>query len=596
MVLQISLATRYKPVPLTQYSAQSTTKTNRRHSRSPSVNSWPSSSAVAPLRGRPASADVGQLSRTRKSSFRSTSTTDDEVKGRSRPQSTESSSNILRLLLSETINRGGEDNKISSQHSMDELEIDSQQSEEEIPEECPEDIEAVPTNKGPAPNTTNLSQLAKKSTELNKNLSFKVSTNSWLKKPATDLPGRVSFSSNDVYEIDYSDFSDDSPFDVQERSQKPNKKFVHFRQEPSGTKEEAPSLNKMDYAAKSDSSIKIIEDYKKEIENLNRRHEEEMTKLTTEQNGVLFFDNSNLVLPGVDVVDSVDKYLETIKETTDSLEVFEQLETEIQAEESVPEEEGYEDEEEHEEMIGLSTPKGITLQQTTVSTWDNSKRADEKASSSSSEDGKREDGDVKPKRGEEEERSRIKFNVKTPKKMSIMNNRSFLRKPKTPQSTRFNPIKTPINNPVQPNPKMRKSKSVSNLKEENTLRDFQMEMDKVDSWMSMHSNKDQMGDSMRTLMLMKRPQSSHQGQYNKEWRDTPSTKTDDEGNFSLEEANDCYSNESTTYDELVSIIKEIEADKKKTDERKNLQADVEFKLKTVVSDGEVQDAPSDPVR
>lgn len=116
--------------------------------------------------------------------------------------------------------------------------------------------------------------------------------------------------------------------------------------------------------------------------------------------------------------------------------------------------------------------------------------------------------------------------------------------------------------------------------------------------MSMHSNKnkDQVEDSMRTLMLMKRPQSSHQVQYNKEWRDTPSTKTDDEGNFSLEEANDCYSNESTTYDELVSIIKEIEADKKKTDDRKNLQADVEFKLKTEVFDGEVQDVPSDPVR
>lgn len=483
---------------------------------------------------------------------------------------------------------------------MDELEIDSQQSEEEIPEE----IKPVVDKKDPASTKSNFSQFTKKGTESPNNPPYKLSADSWLQKPATekpDLPGRVSFSSNDVFEIDYSDFSDDSPFDAQERSQKSNKKFVHFRQEqPEATKEEGPSINKMDYGAKSDSSTKIIEDYKKEIESLNRRHEEEMTKLTTEQNEVLFSNNRNLV-GGLDAVDSlknstVDSYLETIKET-DSLEVFEKLETEILAEDDAQEViEKYEDEEEHEAVVGLSTPKGITLQQTTVTTWDNTKRSDDKVSSSSSEDGKKEE-ELRPQKGEDDEISRVKFNVKTPKKMSIMANRNFLRKPKTPQTTLLYPIKPPINNPGPPlQPKMRKSKSVSSLKEDNILRDFQI--DKVDSWMSMHSNKnkDQVEDSMRTLMLMKRPQSSHQVQYNKEWRDTPSTKTDDEGNFSLEEANDCYSNESTTYDELVSIIKEIEADKKKTDDRKNLQADVEFKLKTEVFDGEVQDVPSDPVR
>lgn len=512
-----------------------------------------------------------------------------------RAQSSASSSNILKLLLSENINRNS-DTGDSPQPSMEET--DSQSAEEECPEqiEIEDDVEEEEGEKNGL--HTRFSQL-KKSTSQPSTGAISI-PKAWLAKPTTescestadhskepDLPGRVSFSSN-VFEIDFSDLSDDSRFDAPERSQN-TKKFVHFEEQqlvqavPDNTKSIV-----MDHAQKSDSSSRIIDDYKKEIESLNRRHEEEMTKLNTEQRDVLFFNNSNLVLPVVDIVDSakssvVDNYLETIKET-DSLEVFEQLESEILSNEERPD--------------VATTPRGMHLQRTLTSTWDNSQRSDERVCSPSS-DEKSGDRDEAEKEEtlksvelqKDEDKPRISFNVKkiTSQRHLQCNPKNPLRKPKNPQNTRFIPVKPQH----VPDPKMRKAKSVSNLKEENHLRDFQM--DKVDSWMSI--NKEQEVDSMRTLMLMKRPQSSHVQQYNKEWRDTPSSKTDDEGNFSLEEANDCFSNESTTYDELVSIIKEIEADKKKADERKNLQADVEFKLKTETSEADMRDAlTSDPVK
>lgn len=469
------------------------------------------------------------------------------------------------------------------------------QSEEECPEQIEIEDEEEEEEQQPQATNTRFSQLRKSSNQLSpvvKPVAKAWTINQPPKNvvkglPEPDLPGRVSFSTN-VFEIDFSDLSDDSRFDVpmNEKSQTAQK-FVHFAEQNNINTKAVPEdleASEMDYSQKSDTSSKIIEDYKKEIESLNRRHEQEMTKLNTEQRDVLFFNNNNLVLPGVDTVDSaknsvVDNYLETIKET-DSLEVFEQLESEILANEDEPD----------------ISAKGSHLQRTITSTWDNSQRSDNRECSSSS-DEKPEEEEVnhKPEVAievkKDVEKPRIKFNVKKnpiPRPTPCVS-KNLLRKPKPTQNTRFTPVKPQHG----PEPKLRKAKSVSNLKEENNLQNFQI--DKVDSWMSI--NKEQEADSMRTLMLMKRPRSSHV-QYNREWRDTPSSKTDDEGNFSLEEANDCFSNESTTYDELVSIIKEIEADKKKTDDRKDLQADVEFKLKSELSEAEIRDAEptSDPVQ
>lgn len=81
--------------------------------------------------------------------------------------------------------------------------------------------------------------------------------------------------------------------------------------------------------------------------------------------------------------------------------------------------------------------------------------------------------------------------------------------------------------------------SVINVREEKRLNEFQL--DKVESWMSIHEFDK--GDDAA---------------YNQAWRETPQSKTDDEGNFSFEDQLDGES----TYDEIVSVIKEIDQDQK----------------------------------
>ncbi|EAT42939.1 AAEL005590-PA [Aedes aegypti] len=132
-----------------------------------------------------------------------------------------------------------------------------------------------------------------------------------------DLPGRVSFSSNDPYEIDYSDYEDNeftlakqealngmgqrssgsiydeliSPLPLPEPPSKSKFNLVKFEEEltSSGydTKEEkSEKLVKFGSTPESlcdeDDSNKIIEDYKKEIEDINRRREMELKMALTE--------------------------------------------------------------------------------------------------------------------------------------------------------------------------------------------------------------------------------------------------------------------------------------------------------------------------
>ncbi|XP_039443826.1 centrosomal protein of 131 kDa [Culex pipiens pallens] len=128
-----------------------------------------------------------------------------------------------------------------------------------------------------------------------------------------DLPGRVSFSSNDPYEIDYSDYEDneftmakqellrgDGVYDARKFQEplpaeppKPRFNLVKFEEEltSSGyeTKEDkSEKFVKFDatpdlFCDETDSN-KIIEEYKKEIEDINRRRDMEL-KLVQSENG-----------------------------------------------------------------------------------------------------------------------------------------------------------------------------------------------------------------------------------------------------------------------------------------------------------------------
>lgn len=76
-------------------------------------------------------------------------------------------------------------------------------------------------------------------------------------------------------------------------------------------------------------------------------------------------------------------------------------------------------------------------------------------------------------------------------------------------------------------------------------------IEKVESWMSIHEKR--FSDSKCDM--------GENGAYNSEWRETPNSKTDDEGNFSFEGPIDDVSNEESNYDEIVSVIKEIDEEK-----------------------------------
>ncbi|XP_050090552.1 centrosomal protein of 131 kDa [Anopheles aquasalis] len=110
-----------------------------------------------------------------------------------------------------------------------------------------------------------------------------------------DLPGRVSFSSNDPYEIDYSEF-EENEFD---RSKDiASKRFggVKFEEDmtiSSGYETKCDDGGNGSLAKPSSSkpicdvseSNKIIEDYKKEIEDLNRRHNMELRMAVCRSDG-----------------------------------------------------------------------------------------------------------------------------------------------------------------------------------------------------------------------------------------------------------------------------------------------------------------------
>lgn len=93
------------------------------------------------------------------------------------------------------------------------------------------------------------------------------------------------------------------------------------------------------------------------------------------------------------------------------------------------------------------------------------------------------------------------------------------------------------------------SKSTGDIREDCRLNEFHME--KVESWMSIHEF-DKSDKDCETS-----PENGHNEPYNQTWRETPSSKTDDEGNYSFEDHLDGES----TYDEIVSVIKEIDDQK-----------------------------------
>lgn len=422
-----------------------------------------------------------------------------------------------------------------------------------------------------------------------------------------DLPGRVSFSKNDVYEIDYSDFENDTDTSRSiEHGENFRKKNVRFKDEyftkyerdnelvvsngnndmkntninsnakannninnrcllrpeivkkssneDDETKSEKNGTNDMycctlkcnsivcktedgptkvesakpQTAQQIDNSEKIIEDYKREIENINRRHALELK----------WSGNKTNLAPS-----SLSEYLNN-SNTHNSDEHIE--EKEPNSEHTLDELKKYE------KIDSWRSPKSSSIE---INSNFKSKNA---TTSNASEDSPTRDSTstvinnylkaanqkttTTPK---SISNSTATIKLKTTKKNAPLQLNGNQRKIKSAQIS----IEKANNNN-----KLTKARSISCLQSgDNKLNEFQIE--KVESWMSTH--EDTFSETGLSTYRKGKFGSSSNIEYKKAWRETPTSKTDDEGNFSLDDQLDSNSMDES-YGEIELVLKKME--------------------------------------
>ncbi|XP_075167994.1 centrosomal protein dilatory [Haematobia irritans] len=130
---------------------------------------------------------------------------------------------------------------------------------------------------------------------------------------------------------------------------------------------------------------------------------------------------------------------------------------------------------------------------------------------------------------------------------------------------------------------IKKAKSFGNLREDSNLHEFNI--DKIDSWMSMHEESHQRSKS--TLTKHGSLDDSFE-KFTRETLDAMSALDDDDG----EEEDDKnsiksldQSQDDSTYEEIVSVIKEIEEDKKKDNFAERMNSEMDLKISSTPSVG-----------
>lgn len=472
-----------------------------------------------------------------------------------------------------------------------------------------------------------------------------------------DLPGRVSFSTNDVMEIDYSDFDDQETNSIrsievprvspavtasvtthssmpvskkiynknlyQDRSPEKSNNISSYlipqkeQQSPEVILNSTMAASKNEYNSthyeiffNSDNfqgnstptyeANKIIEDYKKEIESINRRHELELhmadqisSKRQLHSN---YFNNHSDHSLNNDYVrlsanESPHVDCKSVNENTKNDNVINDYYKTMSKRETVAE-----------HANGVNEPSKTLLNNLDdIQQEFEKKLVDNKSDTTNSviknyikikEQSIKPNLPVKKKTMEmvtSKKSKPVKTLVKPKSANNIMTtNKSILRNKTTTQSDKI----------------LKKSKSVGYIRQDSNLDEFQM--DKVVSWMSI--NEDSFSEQGVGDSANKNPIDSNSmiKTYNKQWCETVTSKTDDEGHFSQEDQRDS----DSTYDEIVSVIKEIEKDKQSEagnyfeydDEYDNkkivsflldfiaLKSDVEFKLNTILNSMETSDS------
>lgn len=334
-----------------------------------------------------------------------------------------------------------------------------------------------------------------------------------------DLPGRVSFSKSDGYEIDFSDYENDeilanyststskASFNKLIRPSSNIKTEDDCEQEShsfccslkcnsmacSIDESDLPSTDKIlvtnGNADQLDTNA-VIEDYKKEIESLNRKHENEIAEKE---------EPTESVHHEIPRLQFSSRYSDDTATPSDNTNIAKKLN----------------------DKATFNNSKSVNL--INLKPLNNNGVGEHNSKATSNE--------VINNYLKATNQNEIYSQSSTSKQ----NNLSKTPKPKLTKKT-----KQPISEKAKSKPKLGEN-----------LDEFQIE--KVESWMSIHE-KSFSNSKCDTV---------ESGAYNNEWRETPNSKTDDEGNFSFEDPIDDVSNEESNYDEIVSVIKEIDEEKSK---------------------------------
>lgn len=406
----------------------------------------------------------------------------------------------------------------------------------------------------------------------------------------TDLPGRVSFSKNDVYEIDYSDIDNDTDtsrsIDLNEPFRKKNVHFedeyfnkynddrnddathsdmkksalnqtatAHRNEVRIGSSKETPETSnsltdEKDYCPmkcnslrckadmrldvlpednengsngiSNDRSEKIIEEYKREIESINRQHELERRWNSGKKN--------------CDATSSNSEYLNNVGSGMQRAE-FKDSDRTVQKDEWQSGSDSWSSPN-HETNSNLAGKPKVGS-----------------ASNTSDESPTRDSASTvinnylkitNQKSGNSTKPSSATIKLKTTKKLAAITNRKI--KSAQVASTDLKP--TTSN-------RLTKAKSVGHLQRVTDIKLNEFQIDKVESWMSTH--EDTFSDTgLNSYRKYGKFGSSSNLDYKRTWRETPTSKTDDEGNYSLDDQVDNTSMDGSIGGGIELVLKKLE--------------------------------------
>lgn len=429
-----------------------------------------------------------------------------------------------------------------------------------------------------------------------------------------DLPGRVSFSKNDVYEIDYSDleneidtsrsleqtehfrkknvrFEDEffnhlCPDDGVENSLKmieqseaftfgatskddginnpDSDKMIESSDEPSTAPYPLPQAEKYCCSLKCNSlcqkdsntlpkydpdpidhSERIIAEYKREIENINRRHELELKwsgntlHETPELLPNYFNSKSNGVKSG-----NVERPLKTASIKTQTVDAkptntppgSAKAPNFVEIEQRASTSKLSWNPDNMEKRLSISS--GKTESDDSITRGSSSTVIDNYLKVANQKSTTKLTGPIKAKP--------LKKSIPLSATLTATSTVNTGRKIKSAQLTN---LRTPLNQ------RMSKAKSVSSLQSSESKLD-EFHLDRVESWMSTH--EDTFSDTGLTPYRKVKLGSTGNLSYKKAWRETPTSKTDDEGNFSLDDQIDCNSYDDSTFGEIRNVKNRIQ--------------------------------------